>query len=127
MAPKKTSNKAAAAKTPAKKAMSKADFVRAHANLSPKEIVAKAKEQGIKIGVPYVYNVRAYDKAGRTKSVGLAARRGGSRIGPAVGRPIATNSSAEALLKAVAAEIGLARAIEILQGERARVHAVLRG
>lgn len=126
MASKKTASKPAAEKTPAKKVMSKADFVRAHANLSPKEIVAKAKEQGFQIGVPYVYNVRAYDKTSRTKGVGLAARRA-RRLGPAVGRPIATTSSAEALLKAVAAEIGLARAIEILQGERARVHAVLRG
>jgi hypothetical protein len=30
------------------------------------------------------------------------------------------------LLRAVAAELGLGRAMEILQGERARVHAVLR-
>jgi hypothetical protein len=125
MPTKKTSNKAAA-KTPTKKTMSKADFVRAHANLSPKEIVAKAKEQGIHIGVPYVYNVRAYDKANRTKSAGVAAHRAG-RVGPAAARSIAASSSAEALLKAVAAEVGLARAIEILQGERARVHSVLRG
>jgi hypothetical protein len=33
----------------------------------------------------------------------------------------------EPLLRAVAAELGLGRAVEILQGERARVRAVLRG
>jgi hypothetical protein len=33
----------------------------------------------------------------------------------------------EDLLRAVAAEIGLGRAIELLQADRARVHAVLRG
>ena len=35
------------------------------------------------------------------------------------------NSNAETLLKAVAAEIGLGNAIEILLGERARVTAVI--
>jgi hypothetical protein len=42
--------------------VSKADFVRAHANLSPKEVVAKAKAKGVKFDAQYVYNVRAYDK-----------------------------------------------------------------
>jgi hypothetical protein len=42
--------------------LSKADFVRAHPNLSPKEVVAKAKATGVKFDVQYVYNVRAYDK-----------------------------------------------------------------
>jgi len=101
------------------KPTSKAAFVRAYANLSAREIVAKAKEQGIKMGEPYVYNVRAYAK---TK----LGRRKGTRRGHAVTRPITTTSAAESLLTALAAEIGLARAIEILQGERARVHAVLR-
>jgi hypothetical protein len=36
------------------------------------------------------------------------------------------SARAESLLKAVAAEIGLARAIAILESERARVHVVLR-
>jgi hypothetical protein len=44
-----------------------------------------------------------------------------------VPRPITSTRSAEDLLKAVAAEIGLGRAIEQLQGERARVRAILRG
>jgi hypothetical protein len=39
----------------------------------------------------------------------------------------ATTSSAEDLLRAVAAELGLGRAVEILEGERARVRAVLEG
>jgi uncharacterized protein YggU (UPF0235/DUF167 family) len=45
----------------------------------------------------------------------------------AVPRPIATASRAEDLLKALGAEVGLAKAIEILSGERARVKAVLGG
>jgi len=119
MAAKKTTPANRIAPT-AQKHGSKAAFVRAHANLSAKDVVAEAKKLGIKIGEPYVYNVRAYDK-GKT-----GQRRAGARRGPAVARPIATTSSAEALLTAVAAEVGLGRAIEILQGERARVHAVLR-
>jgi hypothetical protein len=39
----------------------------------------------------------------------------------------ATITSAEELFRAVAAELGLGRAVEILAGERARVQAVLRG
>jgi hypothetical protein len=41
------------------------------------------------------------------------------------GGPPGTNTSVEDLLKAAAAELGLGRAIEILQGERARVRAVI--
>jgi hypothetical protein len=36
-------------------------------------------------------------------------------------------SSVDDLLRAVAAELGLGRAVEILAGERARIRAVLRG
>jgi hypothetical protein len=59
----------------------------------------------------------------------VAAKKGASQ-------PIATNGSrssstlgakAENVLKAVAAELGLGRAMEILAGERARVRAVIEG
>jgi hypothetical protein len=46
---------------------------------------------------------------------------------PPVARPITNSTKAEDLLRAVAAEIGLGRAIELLLGERARVSAILRG
>lgn len=107
--------------TPAQKHASKAAFVRAYPNLSAKEVVAKAKEHGVKMGEPYVYNVRTYDK-------NKGARRAGGRRAPGIARPsTVVSSSAESLLKAVAAEVGLGRAIEILQGERAQVHAMMRG
>jgi len=48
------------------------------------------------------------------------------RAGLSVTRP-ATTSSAKERLRAAAAELGLGRAVEILQGERARVRAVLSG
>lgn len=104
----------------AQKPASKAAFVRAYPNLSAKEVVAKAKEHGIKVGEPYVYNVRTYDKNKGT-------RRAAAHRTPGVARASTVSSSAESLLKAIAAEVGLGRAIEILQGERAHVHAVMRG
>ncbi|HXX66092.1 MAG TPA: hypothetical protein VEK07_02865 [Polyangiaceae bacterium] len=105
---------------------SKAAFVRARAQLSPKEIVEDAQAAGIKLDVSYVYNVRGAAKAkSKTKATKQAART--ARKAASVGQPIATSSKAEDLLRAVAAEVGLARAIEVLLAQRAQVHAVLRG
>jgi hypothetical protein len=106
--------------------VSKADFVRSLANFSPKEIVEKGKAQGVKFDVSYVYNIRGYDKSMAHKKKGAAVPRA-ARKAPAVPRPLNTPSSAEDLLRAVAVEVGLGRAIELLQGERARVHSILRG
>ncbi len=104
----------------------KAGFVRAHPKLSPKEIVAKARVEGIKFDVGYVYNVRGLDKtAGKNER--LQERLATARKAAPVPRPIASSQRAEILLKAVAAELGLARAMEILAGERARVRAVIEG
>jgi hypothetical protein len=102
---------------------SKAAFVRGLPASTPaKEVVKHAKAAGIKLNVGYVYNVRqAAKKAAKSKravaspAVSSVANGGGSRV----------STSAENLLKAVAAEIGLGSAIEILQGERARVAAAI--
>jgi hypothetical protein len=83
--------------------------------MSAAEVIAKGKVEGIEIGHSLVYMVR-----GRT-------HKKARRTGASVPRPITTSSSAEDLLRAVAAELGLGKAIEILAGERARVRAVLRG
>ncbi|MGD0676362.1 MAG: hypothetical protein ABSC94_13165 [Polyangiaceae bacterium] len=125
---KKSRGKSAPAVTngSAKKPTSKADYVRAHAGLSPKAIVEKAKAAGIELGVGYVYNVRGGDKSapkGRSRP-----SRSKQTASKGVGRTsIPAHAKVEELLKAVAAEIGLGRAIEILGGERARVKAVLGG
>ncbi len=112
---------AAKAKAPA---MSKADFVRTRGHLSPKEIVEDAKAAGLEFEVQYVYNVRRHDAAtGRKPERRMSAPRSSAPVR----RPVATSSKAEELLKAVAAELGLGRAIEVLQGERARVRAVIGG
>jgi hypothetical protein len=124
---KKTSAKPTAAPSKAAPAsVSKADFVRARTHLSPKEIVEDARTAGVKFDAGYVYKVRGYDKtAGKKKRDGAKPRT--ARAGAPVPRPITNRSSAEDLLRAVAAEVGLGRAIELLQGERARVHSILRG
>jgi len=138
-APKKT---ATTSKTtaPKKSTESKAEFVRARAHLSPREIVEDAKGQGIKLDPSYVYNVRGYDKtAAKTKTV---AKKGSASQQPTpssttpksapASKPTPSNGSrssgsVEELLKAAAAELGLGRAIEILHAERAKVRAVLGG
>ena len=104
---------------------SKAAFVRSLAASTPaKEVVAKAKERGMKLTESYVYNVRGAAKVARRK-------RAGSLRSALVPRPVANAGrrtlSTEDLLRAVGAELGLTRAIELLHAERARVHAVLRG
>jgi hypothetical protein len=104
--------------------MSKAAFVRSLAASTPaKEVVAKGKERGMTLTESYVYNVRGAAKAARRKRAGSLR----SAVAP---RPVASaggnRRSTEDLLRAVGADIGLTRALEILQAERARVHAVLR-
>jgi len=106
---------------------SKADFVRSRSHLSPKEIIEDGKAAGIKLSASYVYNVRGYDAAKHRVTKQAAKRATTPRNGAAVTRPIASTSKAEDLLKALGAELGLVRAIDILTGERARVRAVIGG
>jgi hypothetical protein len=105
----------------AKRSASKSDFIRSQpSGLAPAEVVAKAKTEGLKISRALVYMVR-----GRTGE-NRGPRKTGSS-GSSVTRSITTTSSVENLLKAVAAEIGLGRAVEILEGERARVMSAIGG
>lgn len=108
--------------------MSKAAFVRSLAATTPaKDVVTKAKERGMTLTESYVYNVRGATKAATRK-------RTGSLRSALVARSVAATAptslrsalSTEDLLRAVGAELGLLRAIEVLHAERARVHAVLR-
>jgi len=125
---KTTSKKAA----PKKGTESKADFVRARTHLSPKEIVEDAKAKGIKLDVNYVYTVRAeqkksFRKEARAKAVAGTASSKTTSIPKRASNGSRPVGSVEDLLRAAAAELGLGRAMEILQGERARVRAVLGG
>jgi hypothetical protein len=107
---------------------SKAAFVRAHANLSPKEIVEKAKGENIKLDVGYVYNVRSSNRANQANQANQGSgRRAPERRGLPAPEAVGAISRVEALLKAVAAEVGLGRAIELLQAERAKISAAIGG
>jgi hypothetical protein len=103
-----------------------AAFVRGlPANTPAKDVVKQAKAAGIKLGIGYVYNIRGAAKIAAKK------KRAGARS-PAVSTVVddggwSVSQHAETLLRAVATEIGLGPAIEILQGERARVAAVIGG
>jgi len=101
---------------------SKSDFVRGFSRgTAAKDVVAKAKAAGIKLDIQYVYKLRSRSKS-IPRKVAVA------RAAPVAVTKMKTNgfhSSAEDLLRAVAAELGLGHAMEILQHERAQVTAVL--
>jgi hypothetical protein len=101
-----------------------AEFVRSvPASVPVKDVVRQAKAAGLKLSRNYVYRVRAGSKSsGPKRRVGRPA---GVKNAVSVHVPVhAPKSSVEELLRAVAAEIGLGRSIEILQSERAKVRAV---
>jgi hypothetical protein len=117
-------------KLTAKPPKSKADFVRAYPDLSGKELVGKAPFDGIDLTENYVYRVRAMDKAARKRKRAAAkttTATSANGAAPSVTPAAKLSFSAEDLLRAVAAELGLGRAVEILAGERARVRAVMGG
>jgi hypothetical protein len=98
------------------------------ANLPAKEVVERAKAAGLKMSVAYVYSIRTAAKANARKSGGSAppaAPRG--RVAIAVNGHASGGGKVEDLLRAVAAEIGLSRAIGLLQSEQQKVRAVIGG
>jgi hypothetical protein len=112
-----------ASKKTASKKVNKSAFVRSlPATMPAKDVVERAKAQGVKLTVAYVYSIRTAAK--------LGARRLARGDAPAGGRSpngMVPSSSArvEDLLRAVAAELGLSRAIGLLQAEQAKVRAVI--
>jgi hypothetical protein len=105
----------------------KSAFVRSLPNeTSAKEVIEKAKALGMKLTPAYIYSVRTAAKVN-------ARKRGGSTEPPRRGRPPKSASSVgdsgnrriEDLLRAAAAELGLSRAIGLLQAEQQRVRAAL--
>jgi hypothetical protein len=105
----------------AKSSLSKAAYVRALAHLSPKEIVEKARAEGIDLAVGYVYNLRSEHSARKR------GMRANAAVGPKTHEARPPSESLESLLHAAAAEIGLGRAIEILSGERSKLGPLLGG
>ena len=109
------------------KQQSKASFVRSlPSSLSAAEVVEKAKAAGLSLEVGYVYNIRSTAKAaGRTRGATESVGRGRPRLNGGGSSLAGDSASAELLLKALGAELGLASAIRILEGERARVRAAI--
>ena len=96
-------------KTAAKK-MNKTAWVKSQpATLTAKEVVEKAKSQGIQLTDKYVWVIRS-----SAKSKGTTGKSTKS-----------SSTSVEDLLRAAASEIGLSRAIAILQAQQASLRAVL--
>jgi hypothetical protein len=89
--------------------------------LPAKEVLAKAKASGLKTSESNVHRVRRLH--GGSKRAASAPRKASTVARTTSG----SHSRTEELLRAVAAELGLGRALEILQGERARVRGVLGG
>jgi hypothetical protein len=104
---------------------------------SVKEVTAKANARGMKTSEANVHRVRRLQaRKGRPAKPAVPAQKAppskpvSVRPEPVVhAAPVATapasSHSAEGLLKAVAAELGLGHSIELLQAERAKVRAIL--
>jgi hypothetical protein len=131
---------------------SKSDFIRSQSvAMSAAEIVEKAKAGGIDLRPGLVYEVRRIAKAKKgaaakkrmtaAKATAPEVRSTPSKSASAkkpmaskpaakktASKPIEPSASAstneEQVLKMVAADVGLGRAIEILLAERARVHSI---
>jgi hypothetical protein len=105
---------------------SKAAFVRGLPASTPaKDVVKQAKALGLTLSINYVYNIRGAAKTAAKKRRAAAKSPGASPV--VNGGGSSGSASAESLLLAVAAEVGLGPAIEILSGERARVRALIVG
>lgn len=122
---KKTALSVTKASISTKPPKSKAAFVRGLPASTPaKDVVKTAKALGLTLSINYVYNIRGAAKMAAKKKRAVAKSPAVSTV-PSAGS-WSVSQHAETLLRAVAAEIGLGRAIELLHGERTRVHSILR-
>ena len=113
---------------PEKKRPSKAQIVRElPLSMSAKEVIAHAKREGVQLQESYVYNVRTAMKMKKTSTYGLLNPNNGASVtigawghgGGGGGNGASRQSRAEELLVSVASEVGLPRALEVLEGMRA--------
>ena len=88
----------------------KTEFVRAlDRNLSAAEVVALAEKKGLRLTRAFVYNIRSAEARGARASSSV---KNGRRLAPAGG---SAKGTPEAQLRAAIAQIGLARARQILE------------
>lgn len=88
----------------------KSEFVRSlDRSLSAAEVVALAEKKGLRLTPAFVYNIRSAEasRAPTARSMNKPSRRSAKEAAP--------NGSPEALLRAAIAQIGLARARQILE------------
>jgi hypothetical protein len=103
------------------KIQSKASFVRKlPADTPAKDVIAKAKAAGISVTESYVYSVRTTMKKARRRPPSPSSSPSSSAAA------IKASGGPESVLRAVAAVIGLRRAIALLETERDRVQKLLR-
>ena len=88
--------------------------------LSAKEVLSKAKASGLATSESNVHRVRRLHRGKKATAKPALVIRAKTKTNGA-------SSSTEDLLRAVAAELGLGHALEILQSQRAQVRAVLGG
>ncbi len=84
------------------------------------EVVKKATAAGVKVTTAYVYVIRSQARRKAGKSSAHHGRSSSHKTTHTVG-----SHRAEDLLRAVAAELGLAHAMTILKAEHDRVHRLL--
>jgi len=119
-------------KTP-KKARSKPNksaFVRnLPADMPASDVIEKAKAEGLTLTPAYVYSIRTAARRRSNGGSSLGSGGGSAPVGRRGGGAAATGPGGggrvEDLLRAVASELGLSRAIAVLQTEQRRVRAVL--
>ncbi len=116
------------ASKPAAKPQTKTAFVLSHPTTMPaKQVVEKGKAAGVKLTDAFVYAIRSNAKRKSRKGPKAAAPTRRAVVRPTNGSHNVAGHGAEELLKAVASELGLSRAMEILKGEHDRVHRLLGG
>jgi hypothetical protein len=112
--------------TPKKPANKTAFVLSLPRDIPAAEVMKRAKAQGIELTDKYVYNIRASARSAAKKKTSVA--RAASVV--ASKKPVAAakvEASAEELLKALAASIGVRKALAILEEQMAAVRAVLGG
>lgn len=111
------------ANTSATKKLTKTAFVKAQpASLTAKEVIAKGKSAGVELTEKAVYAIRYEAKRAAKKK---SQSKGSSKLTHV--RSSKRASGVEDLLRAAASEIGLSRAISILQDQQRSLRSVLGG
>ena len=92
-------------------------------DLPAKQVMAAAKAKGLKATESNIYRVRRLGTPKQRPAPSAPTGRGSSPSSRGVG----ASGGAEQVLRAVAAELGLAHAIELLTAQRAKVRSLLGG